>query len=156
MTEVFFNNSSQLKYGLTSYTCQQTPCFGRTFDNVIELRDHVLDYHDVDIKSIGPKYHMRSANYIQHAEEHVYNYSPPSSMNYAMIQASLFGNHITPCLDTGENVSLCDRKLLPQNQNNYDFIHRSRSITITGVTDIQICHEYIDTKILLSLNKVFV
>ena len=90
MTEVFFNNSNELKYDLASYICQQTSCV-QSFGNVIELRNHVLEYHDVNTNFADFKYRIQNANYIAHAEKHVYNYSSPFFMGYVMISASLFG-----------------------------------------------------------------
>ena len=90
MTEVFFNNSDELKYDLALYICQQTSC-AQSFDNVIELRDYVFEYYDVNTNFVEPKYRIQNVNYIAHAEKHVYNYSSSFFMSYAMILASLFG-----------------------------------------------------------------
>ena len=153
MAGVFFNDYNQPKYGLAPYSCQQNHGI-MTFGNSAELRDHVLDYHGVDTRSAGPKYHTREANYIQHAEEHVYNFSPPSSMGYAMIQASIFDMDLTPCLDTGGGVSLCDRSLLPANQNHSGLVHGAKPITITGVAGMQVLDQYIEQEVLLGPNKI--
>ena len=148
MVGVYFNDYSQPKYDLAPYTCHYMHNT-MTFGNSAELRDHVLNYHGVDSQSAGPKYRTRKANYIQHANDHVYNFSSPSSMNYAMIQASLFDSELKPCLDTGEGISLCDRKLLPQQQNTYDLVFNTKPITITEVAGMQILDQYIETKVLL-------
>ena len=125
-----------------------------TFGNSAELRDHVLNYHNVDSQSTKPKYRTRKANYIEHANNHVYNFSPPNSMGYAMIQTSIFDSKLTPCLDIGGGVSLCDRKLLPQQRNIYGLVFNTKPITITEVTSMQILNQYIETKMLLSLNRI--
>ena len=56
-------------------------------------------------------------------------------------------------MNTNENVSLCDRDLL-FNRNIYGLVYDFKFIIITEITDIQVCDEYIDTKILLDSNKI--
>ena len=63
ITNVFFNNNNQFKYDLTSYTCQQNHNV-MTFDNSIELQNHVLNYHKINTRSIESKYYTREINYI--------------------------------------------------------------------------------------------
>ena len=58
-------------------------------------------------------------------------------------------------MNTDENVFLYDRDFL-LNRNIYDFVHRFKLIIIIEMTDIQVCDEYIDTKILLNSNKISV
>ena len=154
MIEIFFNNSNEFKYDLTSYICQQTSCV-QSFDNVIKLRDYVFEYHDVNINFAKSKYRIRNVNYITHAKKHVYNYSSFFFMNYAMISTFLFDRKITSCLNTNENVFLCDRDFL-FNRNIYDFVHDFKFIIIIEIIDIQICDEYIDTKVLLNSNKILI
>ena len=113
----------------------------------------MLEYHDVDINFVDLKYRIQNVNYITHAKKHVYNYSSSFFMNYAMISVSLFGWKITLYLNTNENVSLCDRDLL-FNRNIYGLVYDFKFIIITEITDIQVCDEYIDTKILLDSNKI--
>ena len=150
---VFFNDYSQPRYGLAPYTCSYIHNT-MTFGNSNELRDHVLEYHEVDTRSAGPKYRTRKANYIQHAKDHVYNFSPPSSMGYATIQASIFDFDLTPCLDTGEGVSLCDRTLLPSHMNQSGLVRRTKPITITSVAGMQILDQYIEQDVLLGPNRI--
>ena len=153
MVGSYFNDTSEAKYGLAPFTCNH--CVGtrpQSFGNADELRDHCLDYHGVDIRSAGPKRHQQDQGYRQHAEEHIYNFSPPSSHGYATVEASIFDYDLTPCLDTGGGVSLCSRSLLP-NKNLYGIVHRTRPITVTGVAGQQICDEYIEQEVLLGPNK---
>lgn len=151
MVGSYFNDTSEPKYGLAPFTCSHCP-MGQSFGNADELRDHCLDYHGVDIRSAWPKRHQQDQSYRQHAKEHVYNYSPPSSHGYATVEASIFDYDLTPCLDTGGGVSLCSRSLLP-NRNLYGIVHRTRPITVTGVAGQQICDEYIEQEVLLGPNK---
>ena len=58
-------------------------------------------------------------------------------------------------MNTNESVFLCDRDFL-FNRNIYDLVHRFKLIIITEVAGIQVCDEYIDTKVLLNLNKIFI
>ena len=90
MIEVFFNNNNEFKYDLISYICQQTSCV-QSFDNVIKLRDYVLEYHNVNINFVDFKYHIQNVNYIAHAKKHVYNYFSLFFMNYVMISTFIFG-----------------------------------------------------------------
>ena len=152
MAGVYFNDYAMLKYGLASYTCGQNHDI-MIFGNSVELRDHVLDYHGVDTRFAGLKYRNREANYIQHAEEHVYNFSSSFFMGYAMIQASLFNVDFTSCLDTGGGVFLCDRGLL-SNGNIYGLVHIIKSITITGVAGMQVLDQYIEQDVLLGPNRI--
>ena len=50
---------------------------------------------------------------------------------------------------------LCDRNLL-SNENIYDFVYIIKSITIIEVIDMQILNQYIEQKMLLNLNKIFI
>ena len=58
-------------------------------------------------------------------------------------------------MNTNENVFLCDRDFL-FNRNINDFVHRFKFIIIIKIVDIQICDKYINTKVLLNLNKISV
>ena len=153
MTDVFLNDYNQFKYDLASYTCQQNHDI-MIFDNSIELRNHVLDYHDVDTRSVESKYYTRKINYIQHAEKHVYNFFSLFFMSYAMIQISIFDMNFKSCLNIDEDVSLCDRNLLSFNQNHSDLVHIAKFITITEVASMQILNQYIEHDVLLNLNKI--
>ena len=155
MIEIFFNDNSVVKYELAFFICQQTSCF-QSFDNAIELKDHVLNYHDVDTRSIEFKYRVREINYIQHAENHVYNFFSSFFMKYVMIQISFFDKDFTSCLNIDENVFFCDRKLLSQSQNHYDLVHDIKFITIIEVADMQVLDEYIEQKMFLKLDKILV
>ena len=155
MIEVFFNDNNVVKYELASFICQQTSC-SQSFDNAIELRNHVLNYHDVDTRFTEFKYRIREIDYVQHAENHVYNFFSSFFMSYVMIRISFFDKDFTSCLNIDENVFFCDRELLSQNQNHYDFVHDIKFITIIEVADMQILDEYIEQKMFLKFNKVFV
>ena len=155
MTEVYFNDNNQSKYDFAFYICQQNHNI-MIFDNSIELRDHVLDYHDVNTRFVELKYRNNETKYIQHAKKHVYNFASSFFMSYAMIKVSIFDFELTFCLNTDENVFLCDRSLLSQNRNHYDLVHRTKFITIIEIANMQMLNQYIEQKILLSLKKIFV
>ena len=57
------------------------------------------------------------------------------------------------CLNTDEEVSLCDRSLL-SNINLYDIVHRTQSITVADVAEQQVINEYIEQDVLLSSKKI--
>ena len=73
-----------------------------------------------------------------------------------MILISIFGFELKPCFDIGGSVFLFDRKLLPQQQNIYGLVFNIKLITITGVAEMQIVDQYINTEILLNFNRIFV
>ena len=73
MTKIYFNDYAIFKYDLTFYIYDQNHDI-MIFDNSIELRNHVLNYYDVDIRFAKFKYRNRKINYIQHAKKHVYNF----------------------------------------------------------------------------------
>ena len=155
ITNVFFNDNNQFKYNLASYICQQNHDV-MIFDNLVELRDYVLNYYEVVTRLIESKYYTRKINYIQHAKKHVYNFFSFFFMSYATIQILFFDYDLTSCLDTNENVSFCDRNLLSFNQNHSDLVHRIKSITITEIANMQVLNQYIDQKVLLSFNRISV
>ena len=115
----------------------------------------MFEYHNTNINFAKSKYRIQNVNYISHAKKHVYNYSSFFFMNYVIISISLFDWEITSCLNTNENVFLCDRDFL-FNRNINDFVHRFKFIIIIKIVDIQICDKYINTKVLLNLNKISV
>ena len=153
MAGVFFNDTNEVKYGVAPLTCQHCPT-PQSFGNKDELRDHVLDIHQFDIRSPEAIRRLQQADKDEHAEKHVYNFSPPSSMGYATIQASIFGWELTPCLDTGGGVSLCDPSLVPRGRDAYGLVKRARPITITGVAGMRVLDKYIEEEVLLGPNKV--
>ena len=110
---MFFNNNNQFKYDLTSFICQQSSC-SRLFDNVMKLRNYVLNYYDVDIESVEFKYHMHKINNDEHAQKHVYNFFSFFFMSYATIQNSIFDWNLTSCLNINENVFLCQASIEQQ------------------------------------------
>ena len=116
----------------------------------------MLNYYNVDFRLIESIYRTQKTNYIQYANNHVYNFFLSSFMNYAIILISIFDLKLKPCLDTDENVFLFDRKLLLQQQNTYNLVFNIKSITIIEITEMQIVDQYINTKILLSFNKILV
>ena len=58
-------------------------------------------------------------------------------------------------MNINKNVFLYDRDFL-FNRNIYNFVYNFKFIIIIKMIDIQICDEYINTKILLNSNKIFV
>ena len=63
MTKIYFNDYAIFEYDLTFYTCDQNHDI-MIFDNSIELRNYVLNYHNVDIHFVDLKYRTRKINYI--------------------------------------------------------------------------------------------
>ena len=155
MIDVYFNDHNQLKYDLTFYTCDQNH-FVMIFDNFVELWNHVLNYHDTNIRFSIIKYRNKNVEYKQHAKKHVYNFFSSIFMNYVMIQTSIFDFELTSCLNIDENVFLCDRNLLSKNRNRYDFVYFIKFIIIIDVIEMQIFDQYIEQKMLLSSNKIFI
>ena len=151
MVGVNFNDAAVPKHGIAPFTCQHCPR-PQSFANDMELHDHVLDYHGYDIHSFASHYRLQNANYVEHADAHVYNYAPSSSFGYANVEASIFNYDLTACLDTGGGVSLMDRSLL-SNTNLYGIVHRTQPITVTEVTGKQITDEYIEEEVQLGPNK---
>ena len=89
MTDVFFNDINEVKYDVAPLTCQHCPT-PQSFDNRNELRNHVLNIHQFDIRSPEAIRRLQQTNKNEHAKKHVYNFSPPSFMSYATIQTSIF------------------------------------------------------------------
>lgn len=114
----------------------------------------MLNYYDIDFYFVEFKYRIKKINYIQHAEDYVYNFFLSSFMSYAIIQISIFDLEITLCLNIDENVFFLDRKLLFQQQNYYGFVFNIKFITIIDVANMQVFNQYIESKILLSSNKI--
>ena len=63
ITNVYFNDYNQFKYDLTFYICEHMHDV-MTFDNSIELRFHVLNYHEMNARSTKSIYRIRKINYI--------------------------------------------------------------------------------------------
>ena len=125
-----------------------------SFNKSAELRDHALKYDGVDARSGASKYRIRSVSNLQHAREHVYNFSPPTSYGYATVEASIFGKDLTPCLDTGGGVFSYDRSLLPQYEDHYGIVHNTKPITVTGIAGKHVLNQYIEVQALLDPNRV--
>ena len=94
-------------------------------------------------------------NYIQYVEKYIYNFFLLNFINYAIIQTLIFDLKVTLCLNINENVFFLDRKLLLQ-QNHYNLVFNIKFITIINVINIQIFNQYIERKMLLNSNKIFI
>ena len=77
-------------------------------------------------------------------------------MGYVTIQISIFDWELTSCLNTDENVFLCDSSFVFRDRDVYDFVKRTRLIIIIEVVDMKVLNKYIEKKMLLNFNKVFV
>ena len=110
----------------------------------------------MNTRAIESRYRTKNVEYKQHAKKHVYNFFFSIFMSYVMIQTSIFDFDLTSCLNIDENVSLCDRSFLSKNRDRYDLVHFIKFITIIDVVDMQIFDQYIEQKMLLNSNKVFI
>ena len=148
----YFNEHAEFRYDLAFYICDH--CFKYySFDNADELREHVLEYHSVDIKFNISKMQIRDLNHAQHAEEHVYNYASSTSFDYITMQATVFDYDLSFCIDFDETVSLLNKSVLFKN-NLSDIIHNALFITIIDVTNRQIFNQITNIEIELNFNKI--
>ena len=133
MMNSYFNEHEKSRYDLTFYICDHDYkfCF---FDNVDELREHVLKYHDVDIKFNIFKMQIRDTNHVRHVEKHVYNYVSSNSFDYIIIKIEIFDLKLSLCIDFDEIVNLLNKFVLFKN-NLYDIIHNAFSIIIIDVIE---------------------
>ena len=105
MIDSYFNENVESRYDLTFYTCDH--CFKhQAFDNVDELRKHVLKYHEIDIKFNIFKMQIRDENHARHAKKHVYNYVSSTSFDYIIVQITIFDLKLSFCIDSNETINL--------------------------------------------------
>ena len=152
MVGSYFNEHGESRYGLALYTCghDHKPY---SFDNVDELREHVLEYHGVDTRFNISKMQIRDINHARHAEKHVYNYVPSNSFGYTTVQVEIFDLELSLCIDFGEAVNLLNRSVLLRS-NLYDIVHNGLSITIIDVIERQVINQVIKLDVELSFNKI--
>ena len=150
MIEIFFNDNSKFELNLNFWTCDKCSTI---FDNSDELRDHFLNYHNVDSRISTYNKRLQNEKYVKHAKKHVYNYSSQFFFDYVQMNVFIFDYDFISCLNIDEKMSFCSRSLLSKNKNLYDIVHRIRLITITKIAKQQICDECIEQKILLNFNK---
>ena len=148
--EIFFNDNSKSEMNLNFWICDKCSF---AFDNSNELRDHFLNYHNVDSRVNTYNKRLQDEKYAKHAKKHVYNYFSQFFFDYAQVNVFIFDYDLISCLNIDEKVSLCSKSLFSQNKNLYDIVHRTRFITITKIVEQQICDECIEKKILLNFNK---
>ena len=101
---LYFNDINKFKYDLTFFTCKHCS-INKIFDNSIEIRDHCLKYHDIDIRFANSKHRQQNKNYKRYVREHVYNYSSFFSHDYVTMKVSIFEYNFTFCLNTNEKVN---------------------------------------------------
>ena len=152
MMNSYFNEHEKSRYDLAFYICEHDHKL-YSFDNVDELREHVLEYHDVDTRFNIFKMQIRDTNHARHAEKHVYNYVSSNSFDYITVQIEIFDLKLSLCIDFDEVVNLLNRFVLLRN-NLYDIIHNALSIIITDVIERQIVNQMIKLDVELSFNKI--
>ena len=148
----YFNEHEKSRYDLAFYICDHDHKL-YFFDNVDELREHVLEYHDVDIKFNISKMQIRDTNHARHAEKHVYNYVSSNSFDYTTVQIEIFDLKLSFCIDFDEIVNLLNKSVLLKD-NLYDIIHNAFSITITDVIEHQVVNQVIKLDVELNFNKI--
>ena len=148
----YFNEHEKSRYDLALYICDHDHKL-YSFDNVDELREHVLEYHGVDTRFNISKMQIRDTNHVRHAAKHVYNYASSNSFGYITIQVEVFDTELSSCVDFEETVNLLNRTVLLKD-NLYDIVHNALSITITDVADRQIFSQVVKIDVELSFNKV--
>ncbi|MCJ1306276.1 hypothetical protein MMC08_009096 [Hypocenomyce scalaris] len=135
---VQFNNSSHPRQDLPPFSCR--PCY-LTFAGPNETRDHVLDWHGVDVNSASQKALMQDANNYEHAVNNVVTIpqKPPSPHGYSTIQAMLFDSEAltTMCLDTGSTTTFIDKTLV-SSHNCLQETQKVRPITACGLAGKQV------------------
>ena len=133
MIDSYFNEHNKLRYDLIFYICDHY--FKHySFDNVDEFREHMLKYHETDIKFNTVKMQIRDVNHVQHVKKHVYNYVSSTSFDYTTVQITVFDLNLSFCIDSDEVVNLLNKFVLLKN-NLYDIIHNAFFITIIDVID---------------------
>ena len=152
MMNSYFNEHEESRYDLTLYICDHDHKL-YSFDNVDELREHVLEYHDVDTRFNISKMQIRDTNHARHVEKHVYNYASSNSFDYTTVQVEIFDLELSFCIDFDGAVNLLNRFVLLRN-NLYDIIHNALSITITDVIERQVASQMIKLDVELNLNKI--
>ena len=152
MMNSYFNEHEKSRYDLTLYICDHDHKF-YSFDNVDELREHVLEYHDVDTRFNIFKMQIRDTNHARHAEKHVYNYVSSNSFDYTTVQIEIFDLKLSFCIDFDEIVNLLNRFVLFRN-NLYDIMHNALSIIIIDVIERQIINQVIKLDVKLNFNKI--
>ena len=152
MINSYFNEHSELRYGLASYICDHCSRF-YSFGNVDELREHVLEYHEVDTRFNTAKMQIRDVNHRQHAEKHVYNYVSSTSFGYTTVEIEVFDLNLSLCIDFGGAVSLLNRAVLLKG-NLYGIVHSALSITIIDVSRRQIASQVAKIEVELSFSKI--
>ena len=85
----YFNENNEFRYDSIFYICDHCSKH-QSFDNSNEFREHVLKYHDVDIKSNISKMQLRDTKHTHYVEKHVYNYASINSFNYIIVQINVF------------------------------------------------------------------
>ena len=152
MMSSYFNKHEKSRYDLTFYICDHDHKF-YFFNNVDELHEHVLKYHDVDIKFNIFKMQIRDTNHVRHVEKHVYNYVSSNSFDYIIIKIEIFDLKLSLCIDFDEIVNLLNKFVLFKN-NLYDIIHNAFSIIIIDVIERQVINQVIKFDVELSFNKI--
>ena len=69
--EIFFNDSSKFEMSLNFETCDKCSF---AFDNSNKLRDHFLNYYNIDSRINIYNKRLQNEKYAKHAKKHVYNY----------------------------------------------------------------------------------
>ena len=155
MIEMFFNDINEIKYDVAFFTCQH--CFiSQSFDNKNELKNYVLNIHQFGIRFFEIIRRLQQTNNDEHTKKHVYNFFSLSFMRYAIIQTSIFDWNFTSCLNINENVFLCDSNFVFRDRDVYNFVKRVKFIIIIEIVDMKILNKYIEKKVLLNFNKIFV
>ena len=152
MMNSYFNEHEESRYDLALYICDHDHK-SYSFDNVDELREHVLEYHDIDTKFNIFKMQIRDTNHVRHVEKHVYNYVSSNSFGYTTVQIEIFDLELSLCIDFDEAVNLLNKSVLLRN-NLYDIIHNAFSIIIIDVIERQVINQVIKLDVELSFNKI--
>ena len=152
MMNSYFNEHEKSRYDLALYICDHDYKF-YFFDNVDELREHVLKYHDVDTKFNIFKMQIRDTNHARHAEKHVYNYVSSNLFDYTTVQIEIFDLELSFCIDFDEVVNLLNKSILLRD-NLYNIIHNAFSIIVIDVIERQVINQMIKLDVELSFNKI--
>ena len=137
--QVNFNDSSSDWRKMAAYSCHHCP-IPQPFANEPELRDHLLDFHQVDNRGPTAKFARKQWELDQHARDNVYEFKP-GSHGYARAEGTVFDTHLKPCIDTGSGASIVDRHLLPQGLNLHTIVRGCKPVTLKGVCGLQIAYE---------------
>jgi len=111
------------------------------------LRNHTLDWHEVDTHSPHGQSASYYANYVEHALQSVVVVPRPPSHGYTAVRATLFRSNSNSetviCLDTGSTTTFIDRGLV----GNGAKVRRTPPITAKGFSEEQVLDQIVELPI---------